>query len=86
MRKLLPWVAVGLVLCFAAPVFSQSILIWDKDHNKLFPDPEGAGNVDATYGVKKALTNLGYTYTVSYTLPSDLSSYDIVFVIMGVYC
>ena len=86
MRRILPWIAVGLVLCLAAPAFSQSILVWDKDHNKLFPDPEGAGNVDATYSVKKTLNNLGYTHTVTYSLPADLSPYDIIFVIMGVYC
>ena len=86
MRKCIPWIAVGLVLCLAAPVFSQSIFVWDKDHNKLFPDPEGAGQKDATYGVTKALTDCGYTYTTSTSLPPDLSSYDIIFVVMGTYC
>ena len=74
-------------VCFiAASAFPQSILVWDKDHNKLFPDPEGGGNVDATYGVTKALAANGYLFTTTSTLPSDLGPYDIVFIVMGTYC
>lgn len=86
MRRCIPWVAAGLILCLTAPVFSQSIFVWDKDHSKLFIDPEGAGQVDASYGVTKALTDCGYTFTSSTVLPSDLDPYDIIFVVMGVYC
>lgn len=86
MRRLLPWVVAGLVLCLATPVFSQTILVWDKDHNKKFQDPEGAGLVDATYGIQKALTANGYSFTTLTYLPADLGPYDIIFVIMGVYC
>jgi len=87
MKRMIPWLAVGLMLCLAAPAFSQTILVWDKDHNKTFADPEGAGMKDATFGITKALTDCGYTdTTVSTSLPPDLSSYDIIFVIMGVYC
>ena len=78
--------AVGLMLCFSLPAFSQSVLILDKDHNKTFVDPEGAGFVDATYGVKKALDECGYTYKVMYSFPSDLGPYDIIFLVMGTYC
>ena len=78
--------AAGLALCMALPAFSQSILVWDKDHNKTFQDPEGAGLVDETYGIKKALTENGYSFTAVQSLPSDLTPYDVIFVIMGVYC
>jgi hypothetical protein len=86
MRKLLPWAVAGLICCLVAPAFSQSILVWDKDHNKLFLDPETSVSVDATYGIKKALDANDYTYDVSLTLPADLSAYQIIFVIMGTYC
>jgi hypothetical protein len=86
MRTRLFWLAMGLALCFTVPAYSQSILVWDKDHNLKFQDPEGAGLVDATYGVKKALTENGYTHTAVTTLPADLTPYDIIFVIMGTYC
>jgi hypothetical protein len=86
MRLLIPLLVAGLVLGLAAPALSQSILVWDKDHNRLFPDPEGGGNVDATYGVTKALDGLGYTYDVTLLPMPDLSGYDILLLIMGVYC
>jgi hypothetical protein len=86
MRLLIPMLVAGLVLGLAAPALSQSILVWDKDHDKLFADPEGVANVDATYGIKKALDALGYTYDVTTSPTPDLSSYNILFVIMGVYC
>ena len=86
MRYLVPLVVVGLVLGLAVPALSQSILVWDKDHNLLFPDPEGAGNVTALYGVTKALDALGYTYDVTTSPTPDLSNYDILMIIMATYC
>jgi hypothetical protein len=86
MRKLTLLMVVGL-LCFSAPIaLSQDILVVDKDHNKTFPDPEGAGNVDATYGVTKALDDCGYAYTKVDNFPGDISRFDIMFIIMGTYC
>jgi hypothetical protein len=86
MRLLVLILAAAIVVFMAAPAFSQTIYIWDKDHNKLFSDPEGGGQVDASYGIKKALDNNGYTYTFGTTLPTDLSPYDVIFVVMGTYC
>ena len=86
MRLSTLFLMIAVVAFCAAPAFSQSIFVWDKDHNKLFPDPEGGGNVDATYGVTKALTANGFSFTKSITLPADLSPYDIIFVVMGTYC
>ena len=86
MRRLLPWAVAGLMLCLATPALSQDILVWDKDHNKTFTDPEGAGSVDACYGITKALTDNGETFTKVTVLPSDLTPYNILFVIMGTYC
>ncbi len=86
MRWIVPVLAAGLIFCLAAPAFSQSILVWDKDHDKLIPDPEGTGDVDATYGVTKALDDCGYTYTKVTQLPADLGRYEIIFLVMGTYC
>lgn len=86
MKRVIPWVVIGLMCLFTAPVFAQDILVWDKDHNKTFPDPEGAGAVDATYGVTKALDACGETYVTSMTLPTDLTPYNIIFIVMGTYC
>lgn len=86
MRKLVALMVVGLLCFIALPAHSQSIIVWDKDHNKLFPDPEGAGNVDPTYGITKALDDNGYTYDVTTSPNPDLSSYDILLLVMGIYC
>ncbi len=86
MRILTCILTAAVLALVGAPAFSQSIFVWDKDHNLKFTDPEGAGQVDATYGVSKALTDNGFTHTTGTSLPFDLSSYDIIFVVMGTYC
>lgn len=86
MRVLLLLIFSAAILgLLAEPGLSQSIYVWDKDHDKTFPDPEGSFPVDATYGISKALNNLGYAFDYGTAVP-DFSNYDIVFVIMGVYC
>lgn len=84
----LPIIIIAAVLSvfLVAPAFSQSILVCDKDHDLLFHDPEGAGNVTATYGITKALDDNGYAYTKVAGIPTDLSPYDIVFLVMGALC
>ena len=67
-------------------VSAQTVLIWDNDNNSDFLDPEGAGNVGCEYGLQHALTANGITFTTVITLPTDLSSYDVVFVTLGIYC
>jgi hypothetical protein len=78
--------AAVIVGFFAAPALAQSILIWDKDHNLLFYDPDGSGLITAVDGIERALTANGYAFTTETTLPSDLGPYDVIFVIMGTYC
>lgn len=86
MRLLIPLLTAGLVLGLAVPAMTQSILVWDKDHDQLFLDPEGAGNVTATYGITKALDDLGCTYDVTTSILPDLTGYDLLLLIMGTYC
>ncbi|MBU0756124.1 MAG: hypothetical protein KJ645_13355 [Planctomycetes bacterium] len=86
MRRCIPWLVMGLLCFIALPAFSQNILVWDKDHNKLFQDPEGAGPKDPTYGITKALNDNGYAYTVTTAASPNLNNYDILFLVMGVYC
>lgn len=86
MRNTIPWLVLGLFLSLASIASSQNILLWDKDHGKVFLDPEGAGPVDASYGIEKALIQNGYGFTQTKSLPSDLNPYQIIFVVMGIYC
>ena len=86
MVRLIPWIVTGLLISVATPAFSQDILVWDKDHDKLFFDPDGAGMVDATFGVTRALDACGETYDEGSTLPADLTPYNIIFIVMGNLC
>ena len=78
--------SVSLLLVIPCYVFSQQVLIWDNDNNSDFLDPEGTGNVGCEYKIQQALTANGITFTTVSTLPGDLSSYDVVFVTLGIYC
>jgi len=86
MKRITVALVAGLIFLLAPVAFSQDILVWDKDHGKLFQDPEGAGLVDASYGVTKALTDCGYTFDVTTSPNPNLGAYDILFLIMGTYC
>ena len=77
-----------ILILFLLPcyVFSQQVLIWDNDNNSHFLDPEGAGYVGCEYGIQQALSTNSVSYSTVSTLPGDLSSYDVVFVTLGIYC
>ena len=75
-----------LLLILPCLVFSQQVLIWDNDNNNGFQDPEGTGYVGCEYKIQQALTANGITFATVSTLPGDLSSYDVVFVTLGIYC
>jgi hypothetical protein len=75
-----------LLLLLPCYVFSQQVLIWDNDNNSDFLDPEGTGYVGCEFKIQQALTANGITFTTVSTLPGDLSSYDVVFVTLGIYC
>lgn len=78
--------SILLLLIMPCYVFSQQVLIWDNDNNSDFLDPEGTGYVGCEFKIQQALTTNGITYTTVSTLPGDLSSYDVVFVTLGIYC
>jgi hypothetical protein len=80
--------SICFVILFLLPclVFSQQVLIWDNDNNSDFIDPEGSTYVGCEYKIQQALTANGITFTTVSALPADLSSYDVVFVTLGIYC
>jgi len=73
---------------FVHPAPAQEVLVWDHDLGdiNLFQDPEGAGMVGCEFGIERALTQNGYSFTTLTYLPQDISSYDVIFVIMGWFC
>ncbi len=83
-RKHITFIVIFLI--FPVFIYAQSILIWDNDNNSHFLDPEGAGYVGCEYGIQQALSTNGVSYSTVSNLPGDLSSYDVVFVTLGIYC
>ena len=77
--------AAALAVLLAGQALPQQILIWDNDNGKTFTDPEGAGTVGCEYGIQEALTANGHTYTTrtGTTLPPDISTYDVIYVVLG---
>jgi len=77
-----------VLLLSVIPYFliSQQVLIWDNDNNSDYNDPEGAGFVGCEYAIQQALTANDVTYETVTILLDDLSSYDVVFVTLGIYC
>jgi len=66
--------------------FSQQILIWDNDNNSHIIYHETGDTVGCEYAVQQALIENGANFTTLDYLPEDLSEYDVVFAILGVYC
>ena len=78
-------IRLAKVLVFVLPALAlgANICVWNYDPLDQFYDPVLGQTVDCAYAVRQNLQGLGHTVTVSTTLPSNLSSYDIVFVTMG---
>lgn len=79
------FVALMIVGLFTTPVTAQSVFIWDADDGDQLADPLGEGTIGTQYALYRALAALGYSPTVSTTLPTSLSGYDLVFVATGWY-
>lgn len=65
----------------ASTAGAYDILVWDKDEGDAF------GGEGTEVGVINSLENLGHTTTkhTGENLPSDISSYDMVFALTGWY-
>lgn len=83
---LIPGVMIIISLYLAHPSFAINILIWDYDGFVTFNDPESYDHVGCQYGIEKALSANGYSYTSTYWLPRDLTPYDVIFIVLGFYC
>lgn len=79
-------VTLSIVVFASTGALSQQILVWDYDNGSTYPDPETGNQVGCEYGIKQALDANGMSYTSTYFLPTDISGYDIVFAVLGLYC
>ncbi|HOP27498.1 MAG TPA: hypothetical protein PLM22_10420 [Candidatus Sabulitectum sp.] len=67
-------------LCIAANVF-----IFNYDQVDLIYDPVVGDSIDTGYWVEQTLLALGDTVDSGTSLPGDISPYDAVFMMMGMY-
>ena len=74
-----------LLMLLPALCFAQQVLVWDFDNGYTIPDPDGTGLYGVQRGVVKALRANGITPTLQTSLPAELSGYDAVFVVCGVW-
>jgi hypothetical protein len=64
---------------------AANVLIWEKDTLDIFYDGQIGATISTSYWVEQTLTQLGHAHATVTTLPSNLSSYDAVFVLLGWY-
>ena len=76
-------------LLFTITVTSDAakILVWhfDPDGYDIYQDSEAGQQIRCDYWIKKSLDANSYTYEVhsNTTLPSDISSYDVILATIG---
>ena len=81
MRILIPLFLLVSGICLAG----NNVLIFNYDQVDLLYDAAVGDSIDTGYWVEQTLLSLGDTVDSGTTLPSDLSSYDAVFMMMGMY-
>ncbi len=90
MRRLVrPLFLFALLLLFSFTATQTSvanILVWNNDNNSHFTHPETGASTNCEVGITSALDANDVDYTLSSTLPNDLSGYNIVMISLGLYC
>ncbi len=79
MRKLFVMVAMLIPILAAA----ANVFVWNYDPLDKFYETAVMDSVDCAYWVEQTLDNCGHTYVTDTLLPTDLSSYDIVYALLG---
>jgi hypothetical protein len=88
-RKLLLICILGAFFTLGAGMAkAQQIraFVWNNDNASHYTDPDDGVDRQCEYGILQALSENDVDYSTSTILPSNLSSYDIVFVELGIYC
>jgi len=76
-----------IIVLFAAVgiCIAGNVCIYNYDQIDLIYDPVVGDSIDTGYWVEQTLLALGDTVDSGTELPSDLSGYDAVFMMMGMY-
>lgn len=64
---------------------SYNVLVWDYDRGDSYEDPDTQQVIGSEVNLVSALQDNGESPEVLTSLPSDLSSYDIIYVCTGWY-
>lgn len=78
-------IAIVLSAALAGISLAASVCIFNYDQVDLVYDPAVGDSIDTGYWVEQTLLALGDTVDSGTSLPADLSSYDAVFMMMGMY-
>jgi len=76
---------LAVILMFSGLSMAANVCIYNYDQVDLIYDPVVGDSVDTGYWVEQTLLALGDTVDSGTALPADLSSYDAVFMMMGMY-
>ena len=74
-----------LLLVVSGLCFGSNVLIFNYDQIDLIYDSVVGDSIDTGYWVEQTLLALGDNVDSGTTLPTNLSSYDAVFIMMGMY-
>jgi hypothetical protein len=77
--------AVLTLLFLVSSGHSANIFVYDDDRGDELTDPNGHTIIGTEEAIVSALETLGHNVVVSYTVPTTLAGYDIVFSLHGWY-
>ena len=68
-------------------LFAQEVYIWDNENPSFyFPDPETGYSVSGSDAIISLLDASSISYNYGTALPTDLSQYNLIFILLGSFC
>ena len=71
------------LIFFVLSLHAEHVFIWNYDDEDVFYCDEFGGIIDCSHWIEQTLTFNGHTFVTDTSLPTDLSTYDVVFVTTG---
>ncbi len=85
MRKLFLMLTMFMTFNFVI-LNAEQVLVWDYSGSYTIPNPDQPEEYQIEDAVITALEANGISPVVAFTLPEDLSEFDAVFVLSGIWC
>ena len=86
MRRFIITLVCAITFSIANASYGQNILIWDNDLDSWFYPLDTPGFEGCEAAIQRALLANNLSCTITKSLPSDLSDYDVIFVVFGFGC